>query len=405
MIIEILRDSFLDVVSANNSIINLLMVMVIIWTTGVLFRIIRQPPVIGELMAGFIFGPPVLGIIHPDETLHVLSELGIFFLMFYAGLETNPFELKRMSRPSLFVAIGGFVLPFLLGFGSCYLLGLPHIQSLFIGMALSITAIAVNARVLTDMKMTRFRVTPVIIGASIIDDILSLALFTIIIDLASGEGSLIGTHLLIQMSKVAAFFGISHFIGMLLYPKFSKYFSSREAKGFTFALIMALCFGVLAEMAGLHIILGAYMAGLFVREGIVSKELFQKINDRFVSITYGFLGPIFFVSLSFHIDFSVLTTHLLPLTVLLLAAVTGKLVGSGTGALVGKMNRGEAMVIGAAMNGRGAVELIIASIGLQMGIIDNIYFSILIVIAFLTTLMPPVSLHLLLKRVHLVRLD
>jgi Kef-type K+ transport system membrane component KefB len=405
MIIEILRDSFLEVISADNSIINLLMVMVIIWTSGVLFRTIRQPPVIGELLAGFIFGPPVLGIIHPDETLNVLSELGIFFLMFYAGLETNPFELKRMTKPALFVAIGGFILPFLLGFSACYILGLSHIQALFIGMALSITAIAVNARVLTDLKMTRFRVTPVIIGASIIDDILSLALFTIIIDFASGNRSLIGTRLFIQMLKVAAFFGISHFIGMMLYPKFSKYFSSRDAKGFTFALIMALLFGVMAEMAGLHIILGAYMAGLFVREGIVSKELFQKINDRFVSITYGFLGPIFFVSLSFHIDFLVLTTHLLPLSILLLAAIVGKLVGSGTGALIGKMNKGEAMVIGAAMNGRGAVELIIASIGLQMGIIDNIYFSILIVIAFLTTLMPPISLHLLLKKVKLVRLD
>ncbi len=405
MIVEMIIDSFQEVISANNSIINLLMVMVIIWTTGVLFRTIRQPPVIGELLAGFIFGPPVLGIIHPDETLHVLSELGIFFLMFYAGLETNPFELKRMTKPSLFVAIGGFILPFGLGLGASYFLDLTLIQALFIGMALSITAIAVNARVLTDMKMTRFRVTPVIIGASIIDDILSLALFTIIIDLASGDRSLIGPHLFIQMFKVAAFFGISHLIGMLLYPKFSKYFSSREAKGFTFALIMALTFGVLAEMAGLHIILGAYMAGLFVREGIVSKELFQKISDRFVSITYGFLGPIFFVSLSFHIDFSVLTSHFIPLSILLIAAVLGKLIGSGSGALVGKMNRGEAMVIGAAMNGRGAVELIIASIGLQMGIIDNIYFSILIVIAFLTTLMPPVSLHLLLKRVHLVKLD
>ena len=357
------------------------------------------------ILAGFIFGPPVLGIIHPDETLHVLSELGIFFLMFYAGLETNPFELKRMTKPALIVAIGGFILPFLLGFSACYILGLSNIQGLFIGMALSITAIAVNARVLTDMKMTRFRVTPVIIGASIIDDILSLALFTIIIDIASGDNSLIVARLFIMILKVAAFFGISLFIGMMLYPKFSKYFSSREAKGFTFALIMALLFGVLAEMAGLHIILGAYMAGLFVREGIVRKELFQKINDRFVAITYGFLGPIFFVSLSFHIDFSVVTTHLLPLFILLLAAVTGKLVGSGTGALMSKMNKGEAMVIGAAMNGRGAVELIIASIGLQMGIIDNVYFSILIVIAFLTTLMPPISLHLLLKKVKLVRLD
>jgi Kef-type K+ transport system membrane component KefB len=203
--------------------------------------------------------------------------------------------------------------------------------------------------------------------------------------------------------KVAAFFGLSHVIGIIIYPKLSKYFSSREAKGFTFALIMALLFGVLAEMAGLHIILGAYMAGLFVREGIVSKELFQKINDRFVAITYGFMGPIFFVSLSFHIDFTILTTHPLLLITLLLAAVVGKVAGAGGGALLGQMNKGEAMVIGAAMNGRGAVELIIASIGLELAIINDTYFSILVVIAFFTTMMAPVSLNLLCKKVTLVK--
>ena len=234
-----------------------------------------------------------------------------------------------------------------------------------------------------------------------IDDILSLTLFTVIIDLASGKGSLIGFNLFITVLKVLAFFGISHLIGFLLYPRFSKYFSTREAKGFTFSLIMALFFGVLAELAGLHIIIGAYMAGLFVREGIVSKALLQKINDRFVAITYGFLGPIFFVSLSFHITFSIINTHLLLLTVLLLAAVFGKVVGAGGGAMMGRMNRGEAMVIGSAMNGRGAVELVIASIGLEMAIINDIYFSILVIIAFLTTLMPPVALNLLEKRVKL----
>ena len=95
---DYLHTIYQQFLSIDNPIINLLMVMVIIWTAGVIFRIIHQPPVLGELLAGFIFGPPLLGIIKPDETLHVLSDLGIFFLMFYAGLETNPFELKRMTR-------------------------------------------------------------------------------------------------------------------------------------------------------------------------------------------------------------------------------------------------------------------------------------------------------------------
>ncbi len=381
--------------------INLLLVMVIIWTTGVLFRWIKQPPVLGELLAGIIFGPPVLGIIQPDETLKVLSELGVFFLMFYAGLETDPYEIKQQFKRSILVAIGGFVLPFTAGFLICVLAGMSYIQALFIGMALSITAIAVNARVLNDMKLINFRVTPVIIGASVIDDILCLAVFTVVLDLASGADVSLVSVLLV-FGKVLVFFGAAHVIGIMLYPKLRKYFASKEAKGFTFAMIMALCFGVLAELAGLHIILGAYLAGLFVREEIFHKKLYKKISDRFVGITYGFLGPIFFVSLSFHVTFTVLQTHLPLLLVLLLAAILGKLIGAGGFALLGGMTKGEAAVVGTAMNGRGAVELIIASIGLEFAIINDAYFSILVFMAFVTTLIPPLVLGTLLKRVKLV---
>ena len=102
--------------------------------------------------------------------------------------------------------------------------------------------------------------------------------------------------------------------------------------GFTFALVVAFVFGMIAELTGLHIILGAYMAGLFVREGIVNKELFQKINDRFVSITYGFLGPIFFISLSFHMTLDIFKTHLSLIIIMLLVATFGKLLGAGLGA-------------------------------------------------------------------------
>jgi Kef-type K+ transport system membrane component KefB len=391
-----------SIVQLENPIINLLFVMVIIWSSGVLFRKIKQPPVLGELLAGVIFGPPCLGIIKPDETLHVLSELGVFFLMFYAGLETNPLDLKRRSVQSLFVAIGGFLVPYFLGFHVCLVLGTTYVQAMFVGVGLSITAIAVSVRVLMDMNLTHFRITPIIIGASIFDDILSLAFFTLIIEMVSQGGQFGMGTLMIIIGKVGAFFGISIVVGMLLYPYIGKYFASREAKGFTFALIVALIFGVMAEISGLHIILGAYMAGLFVREEIVSKELFQKINDRFVSLTYGFLGPIFFVSLSFHVTFTVIDTHLTFLISLLLAAIFGKLIGASLGALMVKMTKEEALVIGIAMNGRGAVELVVASVGLKMGIIDNNLFSILVIVAFITTILPPFILNMLLRRIKLI---
>jgi Kef-type K+ transport system membrane component KefB len=272
------------------------------------------------------------------------------------------------------------------------------IQSMFIGLGLSVTAIAVNARVLNDLCLQRYRVTPVIIGASIVDDVLSFALFSAIIELTTTKSHFNWLTMGHDLIKVLIFFGLTILIGIQIFPKLSRYFSDREAKGFTFALIMALLFGLMAEIAGLHIIIGAYMAGLFVREGIVDQELFQKINDRFVSITYGFFGPIFFVSLAFHMNFSIFSSHAGFISLLLFVAVIGKMGGTMIGTWLGKMNFKESMVVSCAMNGRGAVELVIASVGIKLGIIDDVLFSILVVIAFLTTLFPPISLSFLLRK-------
>ncbi|MEJ2492448.1 MAG: cation:proton antiporter [Desulfuromonadales bacterium] len=372
----------------------------IVWTTGVLCRAIHQPPVLGELTAGIIFGPPLLGIIVPNEMLDMLAELGAFFLMFYAGLETNPIDLKRQRLASTFVGVFGFFIPFAATFWACSFFDLSINEALFISMGLSITAIAVNARVLHDMDLTHKRVTPVIIGASIIDDVMSLAFFTAIVEMTTEADGLNLLLILSLMLKVITFFIVTIAVGVWIYPYIGKYFSAREAKGFTFALIMAFLFGFFAELAGLHIIIGAYLAGLFVREGVVDKDLMTKISDRFVSITYGFIGPIFFVSLAFHVTFEIFQTHLWLTVTLLIVAVLGKFFGSGAGAMLGKMQREEAVVVGCAMNGRGAVELVIASIGLQLGIISDNVFSILVLVAFVTTLLPPLSLGYYLKRVE-----
>ncbi|MEN8140455.1 MAG: cation:proton antiporter [Thermodesulfobacteriota bacterium] len=371
---------------------NLLFIMVLVWSAGVLFRKIKQPPVLGELTAGIIFGPAMLGFIQPDGMVTVLAELGAFFLMFYAGLETNPFDLKAHRGTAILVGFFGFLVPFLMGYTLCLLFGMAQIQAMFIGLGLSVTAIAVNARVLNDCKLQAYVVVPVIIGAAIIDDVCSFALFSVIIGLAAGGNEPIYWLLVVDLFKVLLFFGLTCGIGIYLYPSFAPHFMGREAKGFTFALIMALVFGLMAEAAGLHIIIGAYMAGLFVREEIVHPALFQKINDRFVAITYGFLGPIFFVSLAFHITFDIFFTHTLLIVVLLLIAVLGKVLGCGVVARLAGMNRRESTVVAMAMNGRGAVELVIASVGIKLGIIDDDLFSILVVIAFVTTMIPPFAL-------------
>ena len=389
--------------SVHDPTINLVLVMVLIWTTGVLFRKIKQPPVLGELLAGIIFGPALLNVIRPDHTMEVLSELGVFFLMFHAGLETNPYDLKKMGRQAVLVGAGGFLVPFGAGvLVSSLLFDLSLIHSLFVGLGLSITAIAVNVRVLHDLNMYDYRVTPVIIGAAIIDDVLCFAFFSVIVGFAA-TNSLDWLEMVINMIKVFGFFGLSIGLGKFLFPRISHFFSSREAKGFTFSLIVALLFGLLSELAGLHIIIGAYMAGLFIGDTIRHQPLYQKINDRFVAITYGFLGPIFFVSLSFHMKFQIFQTHLGLLLTLLTVAILGKLIGAGLGGWFGGLNWAESSVVGFAMNGRGAVELIIASVGLELGIIDDVFFSLLVVVAFLTTLIPPVALTFLLGKAPIKR--
>ncbi len=377
--------------------VNLLLVMVLIWTSGVLFRKLKQPPLLGELMAGIIFGPPLLGLIAPDPTIEVLADFGVFFLMFYAGLETDPYDLKRFFRLSAVVGVGGFVVPLVAGYlVSVHVFGLARIEAAFVALGLAITAIAINARVLNDAGLTVYRVAPVIIGASIVDDVLSLALLSALIGYVKEGAGWISFWLV--MFKVFMFFGISTYVGMKIYPRLSEYFSSREAKGFTFSLIVALLFGLMAEMAGLHVIIGAYMAGLFLRKGMMHHELFMKIKDRFVAITYGFLGPVFFVSLSFHATFSIFTTHIYLVTVMLLVAITGKLAGASSGACLGGMNRAESTLVGLSMNGRGAVELVIASIGLKAGLISDELFSMLVFVAFVTTMFTPFAVDVQLKR-------
>ncbi|MGD8757704.1 MAG: cation:proton antiporter, partial [Deltaproteobacteria bacterium] len=144
------------------------------WLLGYIFSRLRLPFVLGELLAGLIVGPPLLGLVSPSETLEFLAEFGIFFVMFYAGMELDPRILLKNAWPSMTVALGGFVLPFALGFGVTYLFGGTLFQSLFVGMGISVTAIAVQAVVLQSMQINRSQLGHVIIGAAIVDDILSL---------------------------------------------------------------------------------------------------------------------------------------------------------------------------------------------------------------------------------------
>lgn len=362
---------------------SLLVLMVIIWVMGKIFRMLKMPVLFGELLGGIIVGPLVLGLVGPDdEVIHVLAELGVFFLMLHAGLETDPEELLHASKKSVLIAFGGVVLPFAGGYFVSQAFGQTVIESLFIAMCLSITAIAISARLFKDYHVQKSKTAHITMGAAVIDDIVALILFSVIINLAdTGEVAII--PILVMLLKTAVFFGVVIVGGL----KLSKHMGRvLHDKGFTFALIVALALGLIAEWIGLHMIVGAFLAGVFIREEVLDEKVFRKIEDRIYGLSYSFLGPIFFTSLAFYLDFTAVTTRPWFLLAVIAVAILGKVIGSGVPALLQKIKLKQAFIIGLAMNSRGAVELIIASIGIQKGIIDQNVFSVLIIMGFATTL-------------------
>lgn len=355
-----------------------------VWGIGYIFRYLRWPAIFGEILAGMILGPVFLDLVHETEAIKILAELGIFFLMLHTGLEANPQDLLKNSRTSLFVAFGSILLPFFGGYLVSLAFGYPFEQAFFIGMTLSITAIAISAKIFKDYRISGTRVAHITFGAAIMSDIMGLILFSIALNIAS-SGVIDISSILFLTFEILIFFGLVLFVGQTYFARLHRVVYKGN-KGFTFVIIVALAFGLLAEYIGLHMIIGALLAGLFVREEIIEESVFQKIEDRLYGVSYSLLGPIFFATLAFHIDLQALGTATYFTLALTVVVVITKILGSGIAALFMKLTKAESLGIGLAMNCRGAVDLIIASIGLQHGIIDEKIFSVLVIMAFVTTL-------------------
>ena len=363
---------------------SLLILMVVVWGMGKIFRIISLPVIFGELLGGIIVGPMILGIVDPaDPTIKVLADLGIFFLMLHAGLETDPKELLKGSKKSLFIAIGGLLLPFVSIFIATKIFHLDTMQAVFIGLALSATSIAMSYRILKDYKIQNTDLGHSILSAAIISDIAILITFSILLEVLN-KGSVSVMELSFMLLKVILFFVIVLIGGFKVQKYMNQFFSN---KGFTFTLIVALCLGLIAEAIGLHVIIGAFLAGLFIREEIIDEKVFEKIEDRIYGLSYSFLGPIFFTSLAFNLSFEGLWNSFGIFIALFLIAFLAKFFGSGLGAFFQKVSLEKSVLTGLIMNGRGALDLIIISIGLKQGLIDKTMFSILVLIAFSATLL------------------
>lgn len=379
------------------SIINLFLVLLAAWLGGQLASRIGYPSVLGELLAGIILGPPLLGVIHGSEAIQVLAELGVLLMMLYIGMEIDPKDLGKASKGGILAALGGFIVPFGLGYWVVTYTGGTQIAGIFVGMAMGVTSLATKSRILIDLKIIDTRIAYVMMAGALIADTLSLIIFAGIISFSTA-GSLDILAITTIAAKVLIFFLFSWFLGIKIFPKIYAWLKKKGYTGRTFnttlILLTALGFAELAHLAELHGILGSFIAGLVLREAISEKKLSHELTELVKDVSLGFLAPIFFVTAGFQVSFEVFQTDLFLLLSTIVLATLGKIVGTALFYLPSGNGWREGVTIGAGMNGRGAVEIVVAGIGLKAGIITQDIFSILVFMAITTTATVPVLLKI-----------
>lgn len=395
------------------SLLNLLLVLLVAAIGGAISLRMGYPALMGEMVAGIVFGPMMLGWIHGSDGLKLLAEVGVFLMMLYIGLEVDHRDLLKASWPGFLAAAGAFVVPFLAGYALVTVyFDFTATAGLFIGLAMGVTSLATKSRTLVELKMLGTRMANVLLAAALVCDTLALVFFAGISGFAESDSANIKGVILILI-KAAMFFGATIVIGLRVFPMIGKLFRrfgfTERTTNFTMVIFVGLVFAELAELAGLHSIIGAFIAGLFIREEVLQRKLSHDVSGLVRDVSLGFLAPVFFVSAGFHVDISVLWTSTTMLAVLLLCAICAKIIGTLVFYLPTKNGWREGLAIGAGMNGQGAVAIIISELGLEMGLVDNSLFSILILMVFFTTACEPILIKLsaawLKRSGHLVRAD
>jgi Kef-type K+ transport system membrane component KefB len=363
---------------------SLLILLLLIWLAGKLFRYLKFPVLFGELLVGVLVGPRILGVVQETEMITLMAEFGIFFLMLHEGLTNDPREIFKSSRKSILIGVIATVFPFATGILIGQLLGYDWIQSGIVGSFFGITAVTVSTRIFKDYKYINPKITNTVFTAGLVSDILAILIISVLFDIKN-----YGLDWSIIISKIAlvlAFFSVTLWIGKRYFHLISGYFY-KGGKAFTFTLIVAVAFALLAEQMGIKPVIGAFLAGLFIREDIISQQVYNKIEDRVYGLSYSFLAPIFFVSLAFHINLEVFVLFPVLLLVFVLGSFASKYLASYVGAIYSGLNHKDANLIALAMNSRGALELVMLALAEKEGLISKDIFSILIAASFITTLL------------------
>ena len=343
-----------------------------------------QPGLVGEILAGVLIGPSVLGWLRPDEFLSALSDLGAMFLLFRVGLEVKASELMKVGGTATLVACSGVVVPFVMGAGIFLLWGAPVNEAIFVGASMVATSVGITAQVLSAKGLLHAVSSQIILAAAVIDDVLGLLVLAVVSSLTHHQLDFIQLG---STAVAAAAFTVvvakwgTQTVGRLV-PHVDRKLKVAEAR-FVMALSLLFVLALLAVFTGVAAIVGAFLAGLALGEstGQRERDMAQGVSELLV--------PFFLVGIGLHVNLSAFShfgTAMLAV-VILAAAVVSKFIGCGLGAL--GLGKADALRVGVGMIPRGEVGMVVAQIGLGFGILTQSSYAVVVFMSVATTIVAP----------------
>lgn len=364
---------------------------------GIVARKLKAPQVVGEIVAGLLIGPSVLGLVNLSDFLSQMAEIGVILLMFSAGLETNLHDLIKTGFKATLIACAGVFVPLVGGtvlYGSFYgfsKVGTPEFYSaVFIGVILTATSVSITVQALREMGKLKGLIGTTILSAAIIDDVIGIIVLTVVIGLKDATTKA-GTVVI----STVLFFVFALVIGFIIYKVFkfvdSKYPHTRRIPIMGLALCLAMAY-IAEKYFGIADITGAYVAGIILCNIRDSEYIAEKMDIN----SYMIFGPIFFASIGLKTDISDLNVSILIFAVaFVFVGLICKIIGCGLVARLCRFSWADSLKIGVGMMTRGEVALIVSQKGLNVGLLSPVYFTAVILLIIVSSISTPIILKVL----------
>ena len=382
---------------------DLAIIMVAAKIMGLAVRKLNVPQVVGEILAGLIIGPSILGFVQQSDFLSQMAEIGVILLMFSAGLGTNLRDMAKTGLTAFLVACMGVFVPLLCGtllymafYGFDSIGSAEFYKALFIGTILTATSVSITVKALAEMGKLKTKLGTLIVSAAIIDDVIGIIVLTMVVGMSTGKG---GSGQIIAVAvRSALFFVFSGGIGFVIYKIFkrldAKYKHTQRIPILGLALCMFMAYAA-ERYFGVADITGAFVAGIILCNIQDADYIERKMNIN----SYMLFGPVFFAGIGLKTDVSHISPDIILFSVcFVIVGLIAKIIGCGITARLSRYSFGESLKVGVGMMTRGEVALIVAQKGLSAKIIKPVFFTPVILLIIVSSILTPIALKMLYAR-------